>query len=90
METQLTPLEAWEHFYTTVKPGIWKHLDNRQRNEIIIAQRDALGLRRDARTGKTVSLGVNRIARILARYAPTIYKVQTSTFFEVTNPILRV
>lgn len=75
----LTPEEAWEDFWTNVRPTFWKWgaVSDRMRNDLIVANRTARGL--VSRIGKdgvkrVVSLGPRRMERIFAYYAPGRYE----------------
>ena len=81
MERKFEAPQAWEHFWNEVKPGIWAGLDNKQKNRIINANRDHQGLRKSSRSGRVINLGPERIARILAEFAPGLYRVEKSVVF---------
>ena len=81
MEKKFEPSQAWEHFWNEVKPDIWAGLDNRQKNRIINANRDHQGLRKNHRNGRVINLGPERIEKILAEFAPGLYRVEKSVVF---------
>lgn len=72
--------EAWRDFYDHVRPEIWPTLSRNERRDINTAQRDFQGLRLD-RSGATIRLGAERVARLLDRFAPGRYGVERRVFF---------
>ena len=66
-EKHLTPLEAWDKFYTEYK----KPEGNPFPNELIVAQATREG--RQTNKGVPKTLGVKRIRRLLDKYAPGKY-----------------
>ena len=70
-EKQLSPLEAWDEFYREYVPpgGVIP-------NELVVANATRNGKQRQS-NGKAKRLGVERIRRLLEKYAPDKY-----TFFE--------
>jgi hypothetical protein len=75
MEKQMTPAEAWQDFMSAVWPSVRNSMTRNERREISTAQRDFEGKRND-RYGKPISLGPERIARLLERFAPGRYRVE--------------
>lgn len=73
----MTPAEAWQDFMVEVWPLVRAGLNRNERREVSTAQRDFEGKRND-RSGKPITLGPERIARLLERFAPGRYRVERS------------
>ena len=76
--------QAWQDFYEQVRPVIWENLSRNDRRDINTAQRDFLGQRRD-RGGAVITLGPERVARLLERFAPGRYRVERVVRFWVVS-----
>lgn len=67
--------QAWQDFAQNIKPGIWGNLTYAERNAIQQAEKDFRNQRTDIR-GKPVNLGMDRVKRILEKYAPERYDIE--------------
>lgn len=72
---KLTASEAWEDFWSTIKPTMRK-----VPNELHVAQSTWKGVLRQ-KSGKVKSLGGQRVKRLLEKYAPGVYEFHESVGF---------
>jgi len=80
MEKQMTTAQAWADFFLWIKaPARWSELSHKQRNRLILADRDSRGVRRRPNGGTPYSLGEGRMEKIFNEYAPGRYRFERHT-----------
>lgn len=82
MKKQLTPLEAWDDFFTWLRsePSMWAELKHRDRDRILKAQKRRA-------TGIPYNITAVAIENIITQYAPGRYRFEKTVVVYITDQI---